>query len=76
MTDGPDPDLSGMPLPQLLDAISHDHAEASLAQQAQLQSMGRKAAEVYRRKEMSWRQIAAATGVSVRTLRRYAAPYL
>ena len=64
---------------QLLAEISRDHVRATEHGRTQgetLQLMGRKAAEVYRRGGVSWRQIAAETNVSVRTLRRYADPYL
>lgn len=76
----PDPsDLTELTVAQLLTQITQDHATATEAGRAQgetLKEMGRKAAEVYRRGELSWRQIAARTDVSVRTVRRYAEPYM
>jgi hypothetical protein len=73
------PDLTGVPVAQLLAEITQDHAAATaagLAQTETLKVMGRKVAEVYLRGGISWRRIAAETSVSVRTVRRYAEPYL
>jgi DNA-binding NarL/FixJ family response regulator len=73
------PDLTEVPVAQLLAEIPKDHAAATAAGRSQsetLQRMGQKAAEIYIRGGMSWRQIAAETGVSVRTVKRHAEPFL
>ena len=73
------PDLTEVPVAQLLAEIPKDHAAATaagLAQSETLKLMGRKAAEIYNRGGMSWREIAEATGLSVRTVKRYAEPHI
>lgn len=73
------PDLSGVPLSQLLAEIPKDYQVASAAgttQSETLKAMGQKAAELWNRGGMSWRQIAAETGVSLRTVKRHAEPYI
>lgn len=73
------PDLTGVPVAQLLAEITSDHTTATEAGRVQgdtLKAMGRKVAEVYQRGGITWRQIAEQTSVSVRTVRRYAEPYL
>jgi DNA-binding NarL/FixJ family response regulator len=73
------PDLSGVPASQLLAEIPKDHAAATaagIAQSETLDAMGQKVAEIRVRTGMSWRAIAAETGLSVRTVRRHAEPYL
>lgn len=72
-------DLTEMTVAELLSQISQDHAtatEAGRAQSETLKAMGRKAAEVYRRGGISWRQLAQAANMSTRTVKRYAEPYL
>lgn len=72
-------DLTEVPVAQLLSEITQDHATATEAGRTQgetLQAMGRKVAEVYQRGGITWRQIAEETSVSMRTVRRYAEPYL
>lgn len=77
----PPPDLTEVPVAQLLAEIAQDHATATAAGATQtetLRAMGQKAAEVYNRHggRLSWRQIAAETGVSVRTVKRHAEQYI
>lgn len=72
-------DLTGMTVAELISQISQDHAvatEAGKTQSETLQAMGRKAAEVYRRGGISWRELAQAVDMSTRTVKRHAEPYL
>lgn len=76
---GEDDDLSEVPLDDLLTGIADDHHEATdagYAQYRKLRTMGRKAAEAHDRRGLSWRQISERTGLSTRTLHRYAKPFL
>jgi hypothetical protein len=76
----PDPaDLTELSVTQLLAEIGQDHATATLAGKTQgerLDLMGRKAAEVHNRGGITWRQLADESGVTLRTLYRYAKPYI
>lgn len=76
----PDPaDLTELSVTQLLAEIAQDHETATVAGKTQgdrLRAMGRKAAEVHNRGGITWRKLAAESGVELRTLYRYARPYL
>lgn len=76
----PDPaDLTELSVTQLLAEIAKDHETATVAGKTQgerLQAMGQKAAEVWNRGEMTWRQLAEQSGVDLRTLYRYADKYV
>lgn len=72
-------DLTELSVTQLLAEITEDHATATAAGQTQgerLKAMGRKAAEVHNRGGITWRKLAAESGVELRTLYRYARPYI
>ncbi len=72
-------DLTGLTVTELLAEIGEDHATATAAATTQVEKldvMGRKAAEVWNRGGITWRELAEESGVHLRTLYRYALPYI